>query len=118
MIYPTLSMGFEAKSYKEAKEDPSEQTKMEGGIVVTRRKFTRKPRKTFTFQYSELPDADKIALENFYDSVGGGCDIFTFANPSGQNFDVRFSKPLDFQFMGVGASYYMRWQVQVELQEV
>lgn len=118
MIYPTLSMDFEAKSYTETKEDPSDRTKMEGGYVQTRRKFTRRPRKTFTFSYTELPDADKILLENFFESVGGGCDIFQFTSPQGTAFDVRFSKAIDFKFMGVGVSRLFIWSAQVSLEEV
>lgn len=79
-------------------KDPSLQSEMENGLVVSRVKFTRMPLK-FILKWTALSAADYAALRNFYcETVYGGSLIFDWYYPtvpddpySGQRFSVRFT---------------------------
>lgn len=78
-------------------KDPSLQSEMENGLVISRAKFTRVPQ-TFVLKWTALPIADYIALRDFYrNTVHGGSLAFDWYYPivpndpySGQLFRVRF----------------------------
>lgn len=94
-VFPTLSKKPDAKTYKESAEDQGMGSDMEGGYRITRPRHTRKPRRTFSFQYSDLSLTDKIALDDFIDLVKGTSDSFTWTRPyDAKVFTVRFIAPL------------------------
>lgn len=79
-------------------KDPSLQSEMENGLVVSRAKFTRMPQ-TFVLKWNALPAADYAAVRDFYrTTVRGGSQAFDWTYPtvandsySGQLFSVRFA---------------------------
>ena len=79
-------------------KDPSLQSEMENGLVVSRVKFTRVSQ-IFTLKWTALPAADYAALRDFYrNTVYGGSLVFDWYYPSvpddpysGQLFSVRLT---------------------------
>lgn len=79
-------------------KDPSLQSEMENGLVISRAKFTRIPR-NFVLKWTALPAADYATLRDFYlNTVQGGSQVFDWHYPtvpsdpySGQVFSVRFT---------------------------
>lgn len=78
-------------------KDPSLQSEMENGLVISRAKFTR-ALQTFTLQWNALPAADYDILRDFYrNTVRGGSLAFDWQYPvvandsySGKRFSMRF----------------------------
>lgn len=107
----------DSSQYSESAEDVAIREKMEGGYVYSRPKFTRPARKTFRTGFSDLTNADKLVLEAFWLTVKGGSDIFTWLNPvSGVTYNVRFTKPLTYEYFGRNAVH--RWNVKnIELEQ-
>lgn len=78
-------------------KDPSLQSEMENGLVISRVKFTRVPQ-IFVLKWTALPAADYAALRDFYrKTVYGGSLAFDWYYPavpndsySGKLFSVRF----------------------------
>lgn len=115
-IFPTLSRGQDSKAMSVELEDKAMKTEMDGGYVVSRAKHTRKPRRKFTSGFSQLTDADKTALEDFWDLVGGGSVIFDWLNPSNNTvYKVRFAAPISFKYSGMGGTN--RWDVTFSLDQ-
>jgi len=79
-------------------KDPSLQSEMENGLMVSRVKFTRVPL-TFILKWTALAAADYAVLRDFYrKTVYGGGLVFNWYYPtvpndpySGQLFSVRFT---------------------------
>jgi len=102
-------------------KDPSLQSEMENGLVISRAKFTRAPQ-TFTLKWSALPAADYATLRDFYrNTVFGGSLAFDWYYPtvpndsySGQVFSVRFVDG-DISFDLVAPGYYSG---KISIQEV
>ena len=102
-------------------KDPSLQSEMENGLVISRARFTRVP-KSFTLKWTALPAADYALLRDFYcDTVCGGSLAFEWHYPmvpndsySGKLFRVRFTgEELSFDLTAPG--YYAG---QLTIQEV
>jgi len=116
--FPTLSKGQDAKYYKVTEEDPASRTDMDGGIVFTRAKFTRRPRQTFTTGFTDISEADRQILRDFWKEVMGGSKSFSWTDPvTGDVWQVRFKKAIEYTYTGAGGNH--RWDVQsIELEEV
>lgn len=116
-VTPKFSTGEDSKNFSLEYEDPSMVSKMDGGYVVSRAKFTRPPRRTWTSGYTSISNSDKAILENFYKSVMGGAVIFDWTSPQdGQVYQVRFvGGSLKFRYTGVGTSQL--WDVTYQVQE-
>jgi len=93
-------------------KDPSLQSEMENGLVISRPKFTRVPQ-IFTLKWTALPATDFATLRDFYrNTVYGGSLAFDWYYPivandsySGKLFSVRF-KSEDFSFELAAPGYY------------
>ncbi|MBP2656020.1 MAG: hypothetical protein H6Q73_3589 [Firmicutes bacterium] len=93
-------------------KDPSLQSEMENGLVISRARFTRTIQ-TFTLKWTALPVADYVTLRDFYcNTVYGGSLAFDWYYPtvdndsySGQLFSVRFTGG-DISFDLAGPGYY------------
>lgn len=121
-VFPTLTSGQDSKLYTMTPEDPAIISEMEGGYVVSRPRHTRKPRRTFTTGYTEIREADKVLLENFYDTVRGGSLIFDWTDPqsvmnggTAKTYQVRFQGEVKFVYRGIGKTKV--WDVQFTLQQ-
>lgn len=94
---------------KQTQSDDVIRTETDGGYVITRRRHTRAPRKVFTLGFTDISNADKVLLENFYAS--NSASIFTWTDwTSGTEFTVRFKEPLKFKYTGRGDN--KRWNVE------
>lgn len=79
-------------------KDPSLQSEMENGMVISRARFTRVPQ-TFILKWTALPAEDYAMLHDFYRTkVLGGSLAFDWQYPtvandpySGKLFSVRFT---------------------------
>lgn len=93
-------------------KDPSLQSEMENGLVISRAKFTRVPQ-TFSLKWTALPAADFASLRDFYrNTVRGGSLVFDWHYPtvpndpdSGKLYSVRFTGG-DISFDLAAPGYY------------
>lgn len=118
--YPTLSKDFDASSFEEESENPVVASEMEGGYTITRARFTRSPRRKFTFKHVDISDADKTTLQTFWDDHKGGASAFNWTHPiSGAVINVRFSPDMKLSFKRTGYGENHRWDSDtIELREV
>lgn len=116
--YPTLTEKPDSQSMVERFLNPGVRSEYEGGYIVSRARYTRAPRKMFGFSYKALGNTDKIALENFYRTVKGSADSFTWTHPFAlTTHTVRFTDTaLEFHWAGHGQRAL--WDVSLELEEV
>lgn len=120
--FPTLTGAFgyapDSSTWNEVDEDPALKQEMEGGYMISRRKHTRTPRPTFTFSYTNLNDADKIAIQNFWkNTVFGGSVIFDWTNPrTSVVYAVRFKSAPTYKY--TGRLSYKSWTVAIALEQV
>ena len=118
--YPILSKDIDASSFEEESENPVVSTEAEGGYTITRPKFTRAPRRTFTFKHVDISNADKESLRQFWDDRKGGSGAFNWTHPiSGLAINVRFSPEMKLKFERSGYGTNHRWDSSdIELREV
>lgn len=90
--FPTNLRIFDASSFEEAVEDPAiPPVSTDGGYELSRPRFTRRPRKTFSFKFKYMPTADKDALIEFWELVKGGSNAFNWTHPQKNTVhNVRF----------------------------
>lgn len=116
--FPVLPSGAKPDSskFQMTLEDNVLSQEIEGGYTVTRPRTTRKARRSWKVAYTNIDNADRQALMNFYESAGGGGVIFNWVNPQdGATYLVRFKGDLPFQYMGYGDT--QRWDCGFELQQ-
>lgn len=117
-LFPTLSGGTkpDAADFSVSYEDPALRTDMEGGYVVSRARHTRTPRKTFKVVYRNISNADKILIENFWNTVRGGSVIFDWVNPEDTlTYAVRFKDSLSSNYEGMGNT--KRWDCSFSVEQ-
>ncbi len=116
--FPTFTKGAaDSKTFKSESADPALRTEKEDGYTITRARYTRAPRKTFTITYRFLDEADRATLESFWDSMRGGSAIFRWRHPITLAWhNVRFKDSLKLVFTGVGA--WNSWDVTLQFEEV
>ena len=98
--------------------DPAMRQEMDGGYVITRPRFTRRPRRSFQTGFTDITDAEKVLLEDFWDAHKGGSNSFTWTDPvSNVTRTVRFKSGAAYQYAGHGPT--RRWNATgVVLEEV
>lgn len=118
--FPELQNKPDASLHKEDQEDTGMSNQMEGGYVVSRPRFTRKPRKTFTIGYTNIPNDDFLKLQEFWDAMRGSAGRFLWVNPmTGKSYDVRFKKGTQWSSTYIGAGINKRWNVHgIVLEEI
>jgi phage-related protein len=118
--YP--SVRWDASTFSEEQEDPAvKEGEMDGGYVVSRPRFTRTPRRMFSFKHVDISDADKQTLANFWAARRGSAGAFNWVHPiSGVTINVRFSSDMGkmrFNRAGYGTNH--RWDSEeIILKEV
>ena len=117
-IFPSdLADQQDSKFYNRSNEDQALKTPIEGGYVVSRPRHTRTARITFTTGFTSMTDAQRIELENFYDSQRGPSNVFDWIDPAtGTTYTVRFTDKLDFKYTGMGPTKL--WDVTFSLEQV
>jgi phage-related protein len=120
-VFPhILTTGEEqdSKKFSQELEDPSMQSELEGGYVVSRARHTRAPRRTWSSGFTYIKQAGKAELEAFWNEVRGGSVIFQWRNPQdGQDYLVRFKGGSSLKFTYVGAGTNYRWDVGFTVEE-
>lgn len=111
--FPANIRTLDAATFAQTSEDPAIQGgKMEGGYVLSRPRFTRRPRRTFAFEYVDMTDADMAALQGFWDQVRGSSNAFNWTHPAtGQVINVRFDSAMGkIKFSREGYGPINRWK--------
>lgn len=111
ITYPATIRLLNAATFTEEFEDVAmKPNEMDGGYQLTRARFTRAPRRTWTFNYVEMKDADKLALENVWKATKGRSAIFSWAHPiSGELVNCRFGE-MKMRFSRSGYGPINLWQ--------
>lgn len=115
---PPLLLGKEdSAKFSVKQEDIAHRTKMEGGAVYGRPKFTKKPRKIYTTGFTHITQSQLIELQAFWDDMSGTAGVFDWKNPTtDETIRVRFSKDFSAKYVGVGNA--KRWDIsQIELED-
>lgn len=119
-VFPPTDAGFTAKEdsgyYGIEFEDNTMRSDSDGGYEVTRPRFTRKPRKTFTTGFTELSQANYDLLVEFWEKYQGSLK-FTWTDPTDlRAYTVRIEKPPTVTYAGVGPT--RMYNVEVKLKQV
>lgn len=97
----------DSAQFDESYEDSTIRGKTEGGYVSTRPRYTRAPSRLFTTGFTDLSDADKITLENYW-LVNQGHGLVQYTHPvSSVVYTVRMTSPPIFKYVGMGST--RRW---------
>jgi hypothetical protein len=106
--------GHDSAKFSEThRADPAVGFETEGGWVLSRARFTRRPPVIYTLGFTDLSNGDKRALENLYNDARGSSEIISgWLHPiSGDATPVRFvqgSVP-NYQYKGFRGIH--RWNV-------
>ena len=115
MPFPALiALGLTAKEdsqyFTDAPIDGSIKYETEGGLIVTRRRFTRNAGRHIVTGYSFMSQADKTILDRFFVSMGGGAMTFAYNHPTtGESLTVRFESEYKTIYKGIGSNFM--WEV-------
>ena len=110
-----IAQGFkgieDSKYYEDSQDDPSIKYMVDGGLTVTRRRFTRTPARLITTGYTDLSAADKVIIDSFWATLyGGGSNSFTYITPlTNETLTVRFDSVYKVKYAGMG--YHFAWDV-------
>ena len=98
--------------------DPSMKKETDGGLVFTRRQYTRDPGRHIVTGFTSLDFKYKQLLDFLYQQVGGGADSFDYIHPlDGTTLRVRFEEPYTLAYKGVGS--YKVWDItQLKLRTI
>ena len=118
--FPTTALaGLEdSKHFTESSADPVKRYEVEGGYTVTRPRYTRTPRKTWTTGFTDLTTTEKNSFVSFWESKKGGSQSFTYLNPAdNQTYTVRFKGVPKIKYTGMAA--LRRWDItEITLEQV
>lgn len=109
--FPTVNI-LDAATFAEVFEDPAiSPSKMEGGYVLSRPRFTRRPRRSFSFIYTAMTDSDRTTLLTFWNTVYGSSNSFTWVHPVDHTtLTVRFDPATKLKFSRIGFGPINIWQ--------
>lgn len=112
--YPSSVRVLDALTFTEGHENPAiAEAKMEGGYVLSRPRFTRRPRRTFTFAYVDMTDTDKSTLATFWDTIRGSSAAFDWTHPAtAEVINCRFSADTKMKFSREGYGPTNRWRTE------
>jgi phage-related protein len=119
--FPILTNNFDAGSFKESSENPAVAGgDTEGGYDISRARHTRRPRRTFTFQFADISEAERVILQNFWDARLGGSGAFNWTHPiTAVVYNVRFDRQMTMDFSRSGYGFNHRWDSStITLKEV
>jgi len=110
--FPTTNLvGLEdSKHFTESSADPVKRQEVDGGYTITRPRFTRLPRKSWTTGFTDLTQTEKDEFMTFWDTQRGGSDSFTYENPTDNvDYTVRFKGMPKIKDSGM--SSLRRWDI-------
>jgi hypothetical protein len=115
MPFPALTaLGFIAKEDSAAFDhqmvDPAIKKEIEGGFVISRRRFTRTVW-IYSTGFTDITQADKLLWDQFLASVGGGSASFMYTDPTtSASMAVRFKEIPVAKYAGLGTNF--RWDIK------
>jgi hypothetical protein len=110
--FPTVALANleDSKHFTESSADPVKRYEVEGGYTVTRPRYTRLPRKTWTTGFTDLTTVEKDSFVSFWESKKGGSESFTYLNPAdSQTYTVRFKGVPKIKYTGMAT--LRRWEI-------
>lgn len=112
--FPTLSKGIDMATFsEEPSTDPSVQSGMDGGYKYSRPQFTRTPTMRYKFGFTDMLDADRNAIRNFWNARRGSSDAFNWTHPiDGTVKVVRFAKDMLPNYIWEGVGTTKRWGIK------
>jgi phage-related protein len=98
--------------------DNTVSSKMEDGYEISRPRSTRRPRKKYNSGFTDISDAERVLIENFYEQEAAAtANAFSWTEPtSQQELIVRFAERIKFEYVGYGANH--RWNLAFSVKEV
>ena len=101
----------DSKYFKYSVEDASISKQTDGGIYVSRRRYTRNAPVDIETGFTAISDSDFNLLTQFYQSVGGGAQSWVYTHPiSGEQLNVVFSASFGGDYAGMGMAKL--WNVE------
>jgi phage-related protein len=116
--FPVLSKRPDQKEHEVSREDTTIKAEVDGGYEFRRERHTRRPRRTFKTGYQYLTEADKAALESFYDQVRCSTAFNWTAPDTNETVLVQFNKPLSFKYQLFIAGAHTYSCTEIEMKEV
>ncbi len=117
-----LNNGHDSQKFQEThRADPSIPFDTEGGWMISRARFTRRPPITYTLGYTDISEAQKQELQDLYADTRGSSEIIEgWVHPtSGAIKSVRFKQGAIPQYSYKGRGGNHRWDVSgVMIEEV
>ena len=110
--FPTATLaGLEdSKHFTEKQADPAMKQEVDGGYTITRPRYTRTPRKTWTTGFTDLTTTQKDSFVSFWNTYKGGSNSFTYLNPAdAQTYTVRFMGQPNIKYTGMAS--LRRWDI-------
>lgn len=116
--FPTLSIKHDSTKYSESRVEGGTVSKqMEGGYNFTRKRYTRKPARSFKIGFTLLTEADRIALVAHFDRVGSHTE-FQWKHPTtAEVIYCRYTEKETFSFKYDGTGGNHRWSIELQLEE-
>jgi len=115
MSFPGLiASGFTAiedsQYFMDVPVDGALKFEMQGGLVVSRKRFTRAPARIITTGYTWMTQSDYALFQAYWTLEGGGANSFTYTHPiTAESLTVRFDKEYKAVYKGAGSNYL--WDV-------
>lgn len=111
MPFPALTaLGFtsseDSQYFQDVPINGAMKYEVDGGLLITRRRFTRNAGLNIVTGFTDIPVSDKILLDQFIFSLGGGAAETTYVHPlTGVTWNIRFSEdpPYSCQYTGWGS---------------
>lgn len=110
MPFPDLiTQGLKAledsKYFKDTPQDAALKKDMEGGLLVTRKRFTRPPARILVTGFTMISLADKALFDAYWNSHAGGSVSFTYTHPlTAETLTVRFDDVYTTAYTGIGTA--------------
>jgi phage-related protein len=117
-IFPTLPSGSlpDSSKFEIELEDNTVSEELEGGYTITRARTTRRGRRIYKVGFTFITEADRAALEQFWETTSGNALIFVWTNPQDNvQQNVRFKGTLSFKY--VGRLSEQRWDCDFKVQQ-
>lgn len=117
-VFPALPSGrnMDSQKYAFSRADAGMRAEIEGGYVITRARFTRRPPLIFKIGFTNITEADKDALDTFTGDVGT-FRSFNWTNiANGIEYRVRLKGMPEFVQRGIGLTKL--WDCSMELEQV
>lgn len=116
-VFPPTGVKEDSQYFEMTRKDVSLETKTDGGWVYSRPRHARPASRIFTTGFTEITDAQKNTIDNFF-ATNGKFIIFTYTHPiSSEAISVRFSTIPKFKYVGAGGHHL--WTITgIEMTEV